>query len=213
MYLTGARLTRDPQPHFQAARPVRPQVHRAIGQGSALGASWNFSMVPIRGADRGFDGSPDDQREMQEDQDALAPSVFERGRTGRGAHIRVTGGSPNGTRDYPDGLRWVQTIDTNAPLFGQSSPYVDFIPPKDDKPFYFPDARENATFSDNPSRKANSVRWDATLSLVGVRGRAITRLDSVNYGFDIDGRGILSLHGPSTDRRGRCRDPRRHATL
>ncbi|MDQ6867027.1 MAG: hypothetical protein M3178_00910 [Pseudomonadota bacterium] len=142
------------------------------------------------------DGSPDDLEEMSDDQDAPRPDVFER--RGRGPHIRVSGGNPAGTSDFPDGIRWVQTIDTNAPLFGQSPPYVDFVPPKDDKPFYFPDARENATFSDNPTRRANGVRWDATLSLAGVRGRTITRLDSVNYGFDIDPSGTLSLHPPST---------------
>ena len=144
------------------------------------------------------DGSPDNLEAMEDDQDALTPSVFERGRTGRGVHIRVPGGNPGGTPDFPDAIRWVQTIDTNVPLFGQSPPYVDFIPPKDDKPFYFSDAQENATFSDNPSRKANGVRWDATLSLVGVHERTITRFDSVNYGFDIDASGTLNLHGPST---------------
>lgn len=152
----------------------------------------SFSAAALR------DGSPDDEEAMQEDQDALVPSVFEPGKNKRGVHIRVTGGNPAGTPDFPNGIRWVQTIDTNAPLFGQSPPYVDFIPPKDDKPFYFSDAQENATFSDNPTRKANGVRWDATLSLVGVRGRTITRLDSVNYGFDIDASGTLSLHRPST---------------
>src|SRR5215472_7204095 len=144
------------------------------------------------------DGSPDDLEQMEGDQDALMPSVFERKPSGRGVHIRVQGGNPQGTPDFPDGIRWVQTIDTNAPLFNQNPPYVDFAPPKDDKPFYFPDARENATFSDNPSRKANGVRWDATLSLVGVHERTITRFDSVNYGFDIDASGTLNLHGPST---------------
>ena len=142
------------------------------------------------------DGSPDDLPVMSDDQDALAPDVFERGRSGRGVHIRVSGGNPAGTADFPDGLRWVQTVDTNAPLFGQSPPYVDFIPPKDDKPFYFADGRENATFSDNPSRRANGVWWDATLSLAGVKGKTITRIDSVNYGFEIDGSGTLTLHQP-----------------
>jgi hypothetical protein len=143
------------------------------------------------------DGSPDDLEVMSDDQDALTPDVFEPGRTGRGVHIRVSGGNPAGTPDFPDGLRWVQTIDTNAPLFGQSPPYVDFaLHQKDDKPFYFNDARENATFSDNPSRSANGIRWNATLSLVGVKGRIVTRFDSVNYGFDIDPSGTLSPHQP-----------------
>jgi hypothetical protein len=145
----------------------------------------------------GADGSLED---LQDDQDSLVPSVFERKRSGRGVHIRVTGGNPAGTADFPQGIRWVQTIDTTAPLFGLSPPYVDFVPPADDKPFYFSDAMEAAqggTFSDSPSRSANGVRWDATLSLVGVAGRQVTRLDSVNYGFDIDATGALTPHGPS----------------
>ncbi|HEY4329327.1 MAG TPA: hypothetical protein VGN88_06300 [Phycisphaerae bacterium] len=144
------------------------------------------------------DGSPDDLDQMQGDQDALPTSVFEHKPGTRGLHIRVPGGVPGGTPDYPDGIRWMQTITTNAPLFGQISPYVDFILPKDDKPFYFPDAQETATFSDNPSRTKNNIKWDATLSLVGVHGRSITRLDSVNYGFDIDATGTVNLHSPKS---------------
>jgi hypothetical protein len=153
----------------------------------------DFSEIPIHWWG-GRDGSLED---LEDDQDALAPDVFERKPSGRGIHIRVSGGNPGGTPDYPDGMRWVQTIDTTAPLFGQSPPYVDFIPPRDDKPFYFSDAGETATFSDNPSRSRNNVRWDATLSLTGVRGRTITRIDSVKYGFDLDASGNLSLHSPA----------------
>jgi hypothetical protein len=147
---------------------------------------------------RPADGSLED---LEDDQDAVTPAVFERRPRGRGVHIRVPGGSPAGTPDFPDGIRWIQTIDTNAPLFGQSPPYVDFAPPPDDKPFYFNDAMESAqggTFSDRPGRSANGVRWDATLSLVGVRRRSLTRLDSLDYGFDIDAAGTLNLHQPRT---------------
>jgi len=151
---------------------------------------------------------------MSDDQDALTPDVFERGWTGRGVHIRVSGGNPAGTRDFPDGVRWVQTIDTNAPLFGQSPPYVDFIPAqRDDKPFYFSDSGERATFSDNPSRGANDIRWDATLSLVGVKGPVITRLDSVNYGFRIDPSGTLRPTSSKSNGRHRPRHTRRYAAL
>ena len=140
------------------------------------------------------DGSLED---LYPDQDSLTPSVFERKPSGRGIHIRVPGGHPGPTADYKGGIRWMQTIRTNKPLFGQTSPYVDFIPPKDDKPFYFSDAGETSTFSDNPSRSANGVEWDATLSLVGVNNKAITRIDSVNYGFDINASGTLTAHQPS----------------
>ena len=144
---------------------------------------------------RQADGSLED---LSDDQDSLAPSTFERKPSGRGIHIRVDGGNPGGTPEYPDGIRWMQTIETSAPLFNQSSPYVDFIPPRDNKPFYFSDAGETATFSDNPSRSANGIQWDATLSLVGVSGRVVTRFDSVKYGFDIDATGNLTLHQPAS---------------
>src|ERR1043166_1333896 len=195
----------------------------SVDQGAPHQASWDFSRIPVypdepvqrslprielgtvhfdgfssqkeAGVARRTDGSPDELDVMQEDQDGLIPSVFERRRTGHGVNIRVNGGSPSGTPDYPDGIRWVQTVETNTPLSGRGSLYVDFVPPSDDgKPFYFTDARENATFSDNPSRSANGVQWNAILSLVGVRERTITRFDSVKYGFDIDPSGTLSLH-------------------
>ena len=210
-------------PH-QLSSNARAAVQNASGSHN----SWNFSQTPlnppapssaISGStpriDRGSitlspllaedaktspsrDGSPDDLQQMQGDQDALPTSVFEHKPGTRGLHIRVPGGVPGGTPDYPDGIRWMQTIMTNAPLFGQTPPYVDFILPKDDKPFYFPDAQETATFSDNPSRTANNIKWDATLSLVGVHGHNITRIDSVNYGFDIDATGTVNLHSPKS---------------
>jgi hypothetical protein len=173
----------------RSTRPARP-VPRI---------EWSsLSLRPVAPAAPARDGSPDDAPVMLDDQDALAPDVFERGRTGRGVHIRVSGGNPGGTTEYPQGIRWVQTIETDRPLHNQTSPYVDFIPPRDDKPFYFSDAGETATFSDNPSRSANGIRWDATLSLVGVKDKVITRFDSVKYGFDIDGSGTVNLHGPSS---------------
>jgi hypothetical protein len=183
---------------------------------SIANASWNFAKVPVFPPDhatpridpgalefglaRGSghaerDGSLED---LSDDQDALSPSVFEAKPSRRGVHIRVPGGVPAGTTDYPNGIRWIQTIETNTPLFNQTSPYVDFIPPADDKPFYFSDPNERATFSDSPSRSANNVRWDATLSLAGVNGRTITRFDSVKYGFEIDAAGTLALHAPSS---------------
>jgi hypothetical protein len=182
-----------PDPQSRRSTALRPRIDRGAIRFHRLPSDEAGGVVP------GADGSPDDLEDLEDDQDALTPSVFERRPNGRGVHIRVPGGTPGGTADHPDGVRWIQTINTNAPLHGLSPPYGDFIPPADDgKPFYFTDARENATFSDNPSRSRNSVWWDATLSLVGVAGRNITRLDSVNYGFDLDASGTLTLHGPST---------------
>src|SRR5260370_7552849 len=53
--------------------------------------------------------------------------------------------------DFPDGFRWTQTIETNAPLHGASTLYVDPYPNDDTKPFYYTDAEFAAnptTFSD-----------------------------------------------------------------
>lgn len=172
--------------------PSRPRIEASAIRFGRLPSDDSHSL------ERRADGSLED---LEDDQDRLMSDVFERKPSGRGVHIRVTGGNPAGTPDFPDGIRWIQTIDTTAPLFGLSPPYVDFVPPPDAKPFYFNDAMEAAkggTFSDSPSRSANGVRWDATLSLVGVAGRTVTRLDSVNYGFDIDTAGSLNLHRPST---------------
>jgi Domain of unknown function (DUF4157) len=169
------------------------------GEPIDLGAIHLQSLRPERTRDAmQADGSLED---LSDDQDSLTPSTFERKSTGRGVHVRVNGGHPGATPEYSDGIRWIQTIETNKPLGGQTSPYVDFAPPADDKPFYFSDAMEasyGGKFSDNPSRSANGIRWDATLSLAGVSGRTVTRIDSVNYGFDIDASGVLSLHGPSS---------------
>lgn len=190
-------------PGREASTAATPWASRRPESGPADGLRIDRSAIRLEPAvaeqrcpDAPTDGSLAD---LSEDQDSLTPSLFERKR--RGVHIRVNGGQPGGTSQYPDGVRWVQTIDTNAPLFGQSPPYVDFVPPKDDKPFYFSDAMETSqggTFSDSPSRKANNVRWDATLSLVGVSGHAVTRIDSVNYGFALDASGALTVHGPSS---------------
>lgn len=178
---------RESAPTLSLASTPRIQVE-TFGRGSV--ASEGTQSLSLR------DGSPDDLEEMSDDQDAFI-DVFERGKSGRGVHIRVSGGNPTGTADFPDGLRWAQTIDTNAPLGGQTPPYVDeALRQHDDKPFYFDDAHENATFSDNPSRKANGIWWDAVLSLVGVKGNVVTRLDSIKYGFEIDPSATLSLHQP-----------------
>ncbi|MFH1217126.1 MAG: hypothetical protein V1706_11560 [Pseudomonadota bacterium] len=119
---------------------------------------------------------------------------------GVGIQVDITGGVCSPT--YPDGYRWTQTIDTNVPLGGTSSPYVDPRPNDDTKPFYWTDAEAAArptTFIDHPSRNTPAsgvTTWDAVLSLNGVNGRSVTRLDSLSYGFSIDTTGTVSAHYP-----------------
>jgi hypothetical protein len=92
---------------------------------------------------------------------------------------------------YPSGYKWTQTIDTNVPLGGTTSPYVDPRPNDDTKPFYWTDAEHAASptqFRDAPSRPApatGTTTWNATLCLNGVNEatKTATRFDCITYGF------------------------------
>src|SRR5262249_14989499 len=177
--------------------PFRPPK-RAHASHSSPG--WDFSRVPVSGRDATPEDepkqTPDELPQMDEDQDALTADVFKRRPSGRGIDIQVSGGIPGGTKESPDGVRWIQTVNTNAPLGGATPPFVDHTVPAGTKPFYFRDGRERATFLDTPARTKNDVWWEGTLSLVGVRGRTITRIDSMQYGFAIDAKGTLTLNAP-----------------
>jgi hypothetical protein len=125
-------------------------------------------------------------------------------------HAVVDGGTSS--PDHPDGLRWTQTVTTNdpgwtpvgAPLVSPPTSYVDPKPNDDTKPFYWTDAEEithGGDFSDHPGRPPNSagtIVWDAILSINGVKGTTVTRLDSVTYGFSVSPKGILSSNAPAT---------------
>ena len=97
--------------------------------------------------------------------------------------------------EFPDGYRWVQTVTTNSPDGGKHLPepitYVD-PPGEDDKPFYY-DAEQEAKlgphFQDAPARERDpggrDIDWQAILSLCGVKGKEVTILDSITYGFTL----------------------------
>ncbi|RJX31905.1 MAG: hypothetical protein C4531_06850 [Desulfurivibrio sp.] len=137
----------------------------------------------------------------EQDQNASLTSFAAEAR-GVGIVVEITNGTSSA--DYPDGYRWTQTIDTNVPLGGTTSPYVDPRPNDDTKPFYWTDAEAAArptTFIDHPSRNApasGTTTWDAVLSLNGVNGTTVTRLDSLSYGFSIDTAGAVSPHNPTS---------------
>jgi hypothetical protein len=124
--------------------------------------------------------------------------------TARGVSIEVDGLNLYSSDEYPDGFRWTQTIDTNVPLGGSTSPYVDPRPNDDTKPFYWTDAEELANvghFSDSPSRNApatGTTNWDAILGLNGVNGTTVTLFDSLAYGFSIDSSGTVTTRAPTT---------------
>ncbi len=141
--------------------------------------------------------------EITGDQDQSASlTSFATEARGVGIAVEIVGGTSSST--YPDGYRWTQTIDTNVPLGGTTSPYVDPRPNDDGKPFYWTDAEAAAsptTFSDHPSRNApatGTTTWDAILSLNGVNASTATRLDTLSYGFSIDTAGTVSAHQPTT---------------
>lgn len=117
--------------------------------------------------------------------------------------VEVVGGYSSA--EFPDGFKWTQTIDTNVPLGGTTSPYVDPRPNDDTKPFYWTDAEHAAnptTFRDRPSRPApatGTTNWDAILGLNGVNEatRTVTGFDYLTYGFSIDSTGTVTTRNPS----------------
>jgi hypothetical protein len=107
--------------------------------------------------------------------------------------------------DFPDGLKFTQTIDTNAPLHGANAPYVDPHPNDDMKPFYWTDVEQRmypTTFKDHPSRNPPTgtqvTYWQATLALNGVdeANRTVTGFDYITYGFLMDAAGNVKLSYP-----------------
>lgn len=139
--------------------------------------------------------------EMQ-DQNA---SVTTFAATANGVRIEVEATGVYTSATYPDGFKWTQTIDTNVPKGGTSSPYVDPRPNDDTKPFYYTDAEQVAyptTFRDSPSRPApasGATTWEAILGLNGVdeSTKTVTGFDYLTYGFSIDSTGSVTLRAPS----------------
>jgi hypothetical protein len=119
--------------------------------------------------------------------------------------VRMEVEAPNvySSPTYPDGFKWTQTITTNAPLGGATSPYVDPHPNDDAKPFYWTDAEQIAhptTFIDHPQRPApptGMTDWDAVLCLNGVdeSTKNVTAFDCIGYGFSRGPGGAVTQHG------------------
>ncbi|HEX6747504.1 MAG TPA: hypothetical protein VF092_09475 [Longimicrobium sp.] len=116
--------------------------------------------------------------------------------------------------EFPDGFHWVQTVTTNSPDNPETtsggaawvSPPVTYVdPPKDDdRPFYYKEAQEaefGSQFQDSPVREVDGggreIQWEATLSLCGVKGKAVTILDSITYGFMLDYSAKVTVYGPA----------------
>jgi hypothetical protein len=123
-----------------------------------------------------------------------------------GARLTVT--YTRGASDPPLGnLEWIQIISTDRPLGGNTSPYVDGVPPpnSDAFPFYWNagamDAAEKSgnsySFEDNPSRPfpadpgpqggMTTTNWRADLFLASYDGisTSVTIYDGVGWGFTL----------------------------
>ena len=102
--------------------------------------------------------------------------------------------------------QWTQTIDTNAPLHGAVSPYVDPHPNDDPEgaPFYYTGAeakRFGNHFVDHPKRvpdPARALNWDAVLSITSVHaGQRVWILESLKYGFTVNTDGTVTPRAPT----------------
>jgi len=158
-------------------------------QGAGAGGAEHSAKAP--------DKSFSEESQMQ-DQNASVTTLVA---TANGVRIVVEAVGVYTSATYPDGFKWTQTIDTNVPLGGTTSPYVDPRPNDDTKPFYYTDAEHAAsptTFRDRPSRPApatGTTTWDAILGLNGVdeSAKTVTGFDYLTYGFSIDSSGTVTM--------------------
>ena len=189
-----------PIPARGAARATpRPDaavsIQRSLGNAylQAAGPRLRVRSFDVGGASRADKGLVPDT-EMQDQRASVGSFAVE----ARGIGIVVDVAEGSTSPDWPDGLRWTQTIDTNVPLGGTTSPYVDPRPNDDTKPFYWTDAEYAARptqFEDHPSRGApasGTTTWRAVLSINGVDAKTVTRFDSITYGFDINSAGTVT---------------------
>lgn len=143
------------------------------------------------------------EESVMQDQSASVTSLAAEA---RGVGIQAEAEGVYTSTDYPDGFKWTQTIDTNVPLGGTTSPYVDPRPNDDTKPFYYTDAEQirfPTTFHDHPSRPppaTGTTYWYATLGLNGVNEatKTVVGFDYLEYGFTIDSAGTVTVAGPTS---------------
>lgn len=141
-------------------------------------------------------------REESELQDQSA-NVATFGATASGVHMEVEAEGVYTSTEFPNGFKWTQTIDTNHPLGGTTSPYVDPRPNDDAKPFYWTDAEQTTyptrfiDFPNRPTPASGTTTWDATLCLNGVdeTTKSVTAFDCLSYGFSVDSAGAVAQHG------------------
>jgi hypothetical protein len=189
-------------PAPKVARPDEvgaPQPRVALGGFGGFGPSQTFGAMS-------FGARPDkspNETEQEQDQSFYVGTFAARN---QGLKIIAEASGVFESTDYPDGFKFTQTIETNAPLHGATSPYVDPHPNDDTKPFYWTDAEQRTyptTFRDHPSRNpptgAAVTYWQATLALNGVNesSKTVTGFDFITYGFTMDAAGNVKLNFPA----------------
>jgi hypothetical protein len=154
----------------------------------------------LRGPDKNLSEDPSSEFEDQ------SMSLTTLAATATGIHIEVEGTGLYSSEEYPDSFKFTQTIDTNVPKGGTTSPYVDPRPNDDSKPFYYTDAEQASypsTFYDSPSRPtpaSGTTTWEATLALNGVdeSTKTVTAFDAMSYGFTRDSAGTITVIQPTS---------------
>jgi RHS repeat-associated protein len=135
--------------------------------------------------------------------------------TSAGLSIQVDYKGPETSAD----VDFMQTVRTNKPADGATSPYNDPAPPKgkpaeDSKPFYYTDSEkpsysdkfgQDLIFTDSPRRPTASgegTNWSGELSITTKSNGVHSIKETLNYGFKIEGgKAILSpvVIQPATD--------------
>ena len=153
---------------------------------------------------RAFPDKSAEEREGEFDQEFDVGTFAQ---TNRGLRIVAEASGVTESEEFPDGFKFSQTIETNAPLNGGVSPYTDPHPNDDTKPFYWTDAEQErypTTFKDHPKRNPPTgtqvTYWQATLALNGVNEetQTVTGFDYMTYGFTMDAAGTIKLNYPQS---------------
>ncbi|WDE09747.1 hypothetical protein [Thalassomonas haliotis] len=196
-------LTDTSLPMDEESKLARYRTRAFIDPSKPDSMNQNFSGASLPSSDKIGREEPEGQ---DQNTSLTSMSKFTKSPTQKGLSIEVEGEGLYSSSDYPSGFRWTQTIDTNAPLGGTTTPYVDPRPNDDSKPFYWTDAEHASspsTFTDKPWRPvpaSGTTWWTATLALNGVDDvkKEVTAFDAISYGFTLDSAGTVTLVQPTS---------------
>ena len=184
-----------PRQNAKADEVGAPKPHLDLGPSASIGRSRRSARSPTR--------APRSARASSTRSSTSGRSP----ETNRGLRIVAEASGVTESEEFPDGFKFSQTIETNAPLNGGVSPYTDPHPNDDIKPFYWTDAEQErypTTFKDHPKRNPPTgtevTYWQATLALNGVNEETqmVTGFDYMTYGFTMDAAGNIRLNYPQS---------------